>query len=78
MDRDYKLGVIYGLAAYLMWGVLPIYWKLLHEVPALEILASRFIWSAVFVGLLLCVTGKLKMFVDETKGVFSTWKTAAV
>ena len=75
MDRDYKLGVIYGLAAYLMWGVLPIYWKLLHEVPALEILASRFIWSAVFVGLLLCVTGKLKMFVDETKGVFSTWKT---
>jgi len=75
MDKDYKLGVIYGLGAYLMWGVLPIYWKLLHEVPALEILASRFIWSAVFVGLLLCLMGKLQMFIEETKGVFSTWKT---
>lgn len=75
MDKDYKLGVIYGLGAYLMWGVLPIYWKLLHEVPALEILASRFIWSAVFVGLLLSLMGKLQMFIEETKGVFSTWKT---
>lgn len=75
MDRDYKLGIIYGLGAYLLWGVLPIYWKLLHEVPALEILASRFIWSAVFVALLLCAMGKLKMFMEETKGVFSTWKT---
>ena len=75
MDKDYKLGVVYGLGAYLMWGVLPIYWKLLHEVPALEILASRFIWSAVFVGLLLCLMGKLQMFLEETKGVFSTWKT---
>lgn len=75
MDRDYKLGVIYGLGAYLMWGVLPIYWKLLHQVPALQILASRFIWSAVFVAILLCLMGKLKMFIEETKGVFSTWRT---
>lgn len=75
MDKGYKLGIVYGLGAYLMWGVLPIYWKLLHQVPAMEILASRFIWSAVFVGLLLFLMGKLKMFIEETKGVFSTWRT---
>lgn len=75
MDKDYKLGIAYGLGAYLLWGVLPIYWKLLHQVPALEILASRFIWSAAFVAILLCFMGKLRMFVEETKGVFSTWKT---
>lgn len=75
MDKDYKLGIAYGLGAYLLWGVLPIYWKLLHQVPALEILASRFIWSAAFVAILLCFMGKLQMFVEETKGVFSTWKT---
>lgn len=75
MDKGYKLGIIYGLSAYLLWGVLPIYWKLLHQVPALEILASRFIWSAVFVAILLCLMGKLQMFIEETKSVFSTWRT---
>ena len=44
---NYRLGIFYGLGAYLLWGVLPIYWKLLQHVEAMEILASRFLWSAV-------------------------------
>ena len=75
MDRDYKLGIIYGLACYFIWGVLPIYWRQLHHVDALEILASRFLWSAVFVGLLLLVQGKLGNFVKETKEIFSSFST---
>lgn len=39
---NYRLGIFYGLGAYLLWGVLPIYWKLLQHVEAMEILASRF------------------------------------
>lgn len=76
MGNDYRSGILYGLAAYLLWGVLPVYWKLLQHVDAMEILASRFLWSAVFVFVLLLVTGKLQVFVQETKAIFSTKKTA--
>lgn len=76
MDNNYRLGIFYGLGAYLLWGVLPIYWKLLQHVEAMEILASRFLWSAVFVFLLLLVTGKLHIFMQETKTIFSTKKTS--
>lgn len=73
---NYRLGILYGLGAYLLWGVLPIYWKLLQHVEAMEILASRFLWSAVFVFFLLLATGKLNIFMQETKDIFSTKKTA--
>lgn len=76
MDNNYRSGILYGLAAYLLWGGLPVYWKLLQHVDAMEILASRFLWSAVFVFVLLLVTGKLQVFVQETKAIFSTKKTA--
>lgn len=76
MDNNYRLGIFYGLGAYLLWGVLPIYWKLLQHVEAMEILASRFLWSTVFVFLLLLATGKLHIFMQETKTIFSTKKTA--
>ncbi len=46
-------GILYAAAAYLLWGLLPIYWKILQEVPAIEVLSHRMAWSLVFVGLLL-------------------------
>jgi chloramphenicol-sensitive protein RarD len=46
-------GILYAAAAYILWGLLPIYWKLLDEVPAIEILSHRMVWSLLFVGLLL-------------------------
>ena len=73
---NYRLGIFYGLGAYLLWGVLPIYWKLLQHVEAMEILASRFLWSAGFVFLLLLATGKLNIFMQETKAILSTKKKA--
>lgn len=75
MDKNYKTGIFCGLGAYLLWGVLPVYWKLLQQVDAMEILASRFLWSAVFVFFLLIVTKQQQVFVQETKAIFSTWKT---
>lgn len=38
-------GILSGIGAYLIWGFLPIYWKLLNEVPAVQIVAHRLIWS---------------------------------
>ncbi|MCB9446289.1 MAG: EamA family transporter RarD [Ardenticatenaceae bacterium] len=46
-------GFHFAAAAYTMWGFFPIYWKLLHSVPALEILAHRMVWSLGFVVLVL-------------------------
>ncbi len=48
-------GLLYGVAAYTLWGVLPIYWKLLQGVPTSEILVHRIIWSLVFLLLLLAL-----------------------
>jgi len=46
-------GAIYAAAAYLFWGLLPLYWRALHVVPAGQILANRIVWSLVFVGVVL-------------------------
>lgn len=40
-------GIWYGIAAYAMWGFFPIYWKLLHDVPALQLLGHRIAWSFI-------------------------------
>jgi len=51
-------GTIYALAAFILWGILPVYWKLLDAVPAGEILAHRIFWSAVFVTAVLVYIGR--------------------
>ena len=50
-------GLIYGAAAYAIWGLLPVYWKALESVPASEILAHRMTWSLLFL-LFLTLVGK--------------------
>ncbi|MDU0355023.1 EamA family transporter RarD [Paraglaciecola aquimarina] len=48
------VGILLAIAAYTMWGVAPIYFKLLHGVPAAEILMHRVIWSVIVLfGLIL-------------------------
>jgi chloramphenicol-sensitive protein RarD len=41
-------GIIYAIGAYLIWGLLPLYWKALQHVSAVEILAHRIVWSFAF------------------------------
>lgn len=40
-----KKGILYGIGAYFLWGLFPIYWKLLHHVPAIQLIWHRIIWS---------------------------------
>jgi chloramphenicol-sensitive protein RarD len=49
-------GMVAGLAAYLIWGLLPIFWKALDSVPPMVILADRIVWSLVFLALYLTLT----------------------
>lgn len=54
-----RLGVAAALAAYLYWGLLPIYFKLIYAAPAVEIIAHRILWSIpVLAGFLLLRDGK--------------------
>jgi chloramphenicol-sensitive protein RarD len=55
-----RRGFIYGLLAYLIWGLFPLYWPLLEPANAEEILAHRIVWSAVAVTILLIVTRQFR------------------
>lgn len=48
-------GTLAALAAYTLWGILPIYWKLVERAPAAEILSHRAVWALVVVVILLSV-----------------------
>lgn len=48
-------GIVYALAAYLMWGAFPLYFKAVQQVGSLEVLAHRMLWSLLFVLALLAV-----------------------
>lgn len=47
-DSNYTTGVIYAVGAFLLWSILPLYWKKLGSAGALEILMHRILWSFVF------------------------------
>jgi chloramphenicol-sensitive protein RarD len=53
--RTERSALIAGIAAFSFWGVIPVYWKFLQKVPASEILAHRFVWTTLFLVLLLTV-----------------------
>lgn len=60
-STEARAGVWFALAAYGIWGLLPIYLKALSAAPADEILVHRIIWSLVFTGVLVAARGRLKV-----------------
>ena len=56
-DAEARSGLLYGVAAYLLWGMFPLYWPLLEPAGAIEILAHRMVWSLAVVTLVLAATG---------------------
>jgi chloramphenicol-sensitive protein RarD len=58
-NRDQAAGLLAGITAFLCWGLAPLYFKLLGEISAPEILAHRSIWSLVLALLVLLLIGKL-------------------
>lgn len=62
-----KKSFMIGLASYVIWGILPVYWHALDGVDSLLILANRILWSAVFTVALMKATGKLQLLKDAFK-----------
>lgn len=60
-----KKSVTQVFGAYVLWGILPVFWKLLAELNAFYVLASRIVWSSVFCLLMIMITKKT----EECKAV---------
>lgn len=52
-EQESRQGILLAIAAYTMWGIAPIYFKAISQVPALEILSHRVIWSFILLAVLL-------------------------
>lgn len=50
--RENRRGLIYGFLCYCIWGMFPLYWKMIEHVDSIEILANRMVWSGVFMAVL--------------------------
>ncbi|WLR52057.1 EamA family transporter RarD [Bacillus tianshenii] len=60
-------GNLAAVGAYTLWGVMPIYWRLIEDASPQEVLAHRIVWSFVFMCLVLIGTKKLNNLVTEIK-----------
>lgn len=69
-DNKVKSGIILGIIAYILWGFLPIYWKLLDNVPSGAVLAHRIVWSFVFMVLYILFTKRWTLFIQQCKDIF--------
>ena len=67
----YNSGLIAGIGAYVMWGLVPLYWPLLKPASAMEILSHRVVWSLVF---LLIIVYFKKLFSDIKVALFDKRK----
>ena len=54
-----------SIGAYATWGLFPIYWKWLHPVPALQLLAHRIVWSFLLLAIVLAVVRQWRAFRAE-------------
>lgn len=69
------LGLIYGFAAYLMWGIFPLFFHSINYVPALEILSHRIIWSFAFVSCILLLLPGSWLKLRQALKVPGLWKS---
>ncbi|WP_309107858.1 EamA family transporter RarD [Arthrobacter sp.] len=79
VDKDTTAGILFGIGAYGLWGLLPIYFFVLQPAGAVEIVANRVVWSLIFCALLITVTrswhGLISAF--KNRSVFGTLGIAA-
>lgn len=59
MNTTYNKGLLSGLIAFILWGFLPLYWKLLKQVPPIQIFSHRIFWSFIFLIGILRFTNRL-------------------
>jgi chloramphenicol-sensitive protein RarD len=74
---EQQAGVLYAAFSYILWGFLPVYWKLLDHVKADEILANRVFWSFFFIVVILVINKKWGLFKATLRGLAQNKKQLA-
>ena len=74
---EHQAGVLYAAFSYILWGFLPVYWKLLDHVNADEILANRVFWSFFFIAVILILNRKWGLFTGTLRGLAQNKKQLA-
>lgn len=64
---EVQRGVIFAFAAYMLWGLFPLFWMFLQHVNSLEILVSRIIWSFFFTTLFIVLLGQRTQLLADIK-----------
>ena len=75
-----QTGIIYALAAYLIWGFFPLYWKQLESVPALQLIGHRIAWSFLLLGAFIALSrraGLLLAALSSQEHTDISWGCAA-
>ena len=67
LQRESVSGVVCASSAFLIWGLSPVYWKVLRDIPALEIIMHRVIWSFLFLIIVFVFMGHWNEFADAVK-----------
>jgi chloramphenicol-sensitive protein RarD len=62
--NSFARGVLFGVSAYTLWGLLPFYWQWLDGVAATEILVHRGLWSLIICIAFLALVRKLPLFIS--------------
>ncbi|MFS0772582.1 EamA family transporter RarD [Sphingomonas sp. 1P08PE] len=63
-----RTGLILAVSAYVLWGILPAYLKLLHDVPAVQVLAHRVIWSLLLLALVVVMLRRVAAIRAAARG----------
>ncbi|MEK4494721.1 EamA family transporter RarD [Ureibacillus sp. FSL W8-0352] len=74
MSEERK-GMISAMAAYIIWGFFPVYWKLLEHVNSIEILLNRIIWSFIFTTIFIFIIGQKSKLIEDLKWLWQEKKT---
>ena len=79
MERNTNMqyGIFLTIFAYIIWGLLPLYWKLLSDVSPDQILTARIVWSFAFMLIIMTVTRNWKHFISEVRVLLHDKKNMA-
>jgi chloramphenicol-sensitive protein RarD len=80
VDKETTAGILFGIGAYGLWGLLPLYFFVLMPAGAVEIVANRVVWSLLFCALLITVTRSWAALAGalRNRAVFGSLALAAV
>ena len=74
MQQNKHFGYLAAFGCYALWGILPLYWHMLAEAEANEILAHRVLWSVVFMLIVLVVTRRLDLLKKDCRELWQNKK----